>query len=64
LNVATPLLLPDNLMPYAVAAQPLVESLPFANGTAAWFERLRRLPQSMLLTSGTSSHPAARYDKR
>ncbi len=49
-------------MPYAVAAQPLVESLPFANGTAAWFERLRRLPQSMLLTSGTSSHPAARYD--
>lgn len=49
-------------MHFAVAAQPLVESLPFTTDTATWFAQLRHLPQAMLLTSGTSSHPAARFD--
>ena len=49
-------------MPFAVAANPLVESLPFAVSATDLYARVQMLPQPMLLTSGTSIHPAARFD--
>ncbi len=49
-------------MPFAVAANPLVEPLPFTGSAAAWYERVQHLPQPMLLTSGSSKHAAARFD--
>lgn len=49
-------------MPFALAAHPLVESLPFAASATALYERVQMLPQPMLLASGTSTHPAARFD--
>ena len=49
-------------MSFAVAANPLVESLPFTGSAAALYERVQLLPQPMLLTSGSSAHAAARFD--
>ena len=49
-------------MPSVVIADPVVEALPYAVTLAEWHARVRDLPQVMLLGSGTSPHPAARYD--
>lgn len=49
-------------MSFAVAANPLVEDIDYSIPMENWFARLRNLPQAMLLSSGTSSHPAARFD--
>lgn len=46
----------------ALAAHPVVEPLPYNLTTPEWFARVRHLPQPMLLSSGTSLHPAARFD--
>ncbi len=49
-------------MSLALAAQPVIEALPYAVTAGEWFARMRHLPQPMLLGSGTSPHPAARFD--
>ncbi|MES2603573.1 MAG: aminodeoxychorismate synthase component I [Pseudomonadota bacterium] len=49
-------------MSFAVATNPVVENLDYSVSLSEWFARLRSLPQSMVLSSGTSSHPAARFD--
>jgi para-aminobenzoate synthetase component 1 len=49
-------------MSFALATNPVVESLDYSVATTEWFARLRALPQPMLLSSGSSAHPAARFD--
>ncbi len=49
-------------MSFALAAHPVVVSLPYAVTAGEWFACVRHLPQPMLLGSGTSPHPAARFD--
>ena len=49
-------------MSFAVAAHSVIEALPYAVTAGEWFACLRHLPQPMLLGSGTSPHPAARFD--
>jgi para-aminobenzoate synthetase component I len=49
-------------MTFQVATDFIVETLPYQADLGAWFERIRHKPQPMLLSSGESSHPAARFD--
>jgi para-aminobenzoate synthetase component I len=49
-------------MTFKVATDFIVETLPYQADLGAWFERIRHKPQPMLLSSGGSTHPAARFD--
>ncbi len=49
-------------VPHAIDSDLLVESLPYHADLARWYACIRDLPQPMLLSSGQSTHPAARFD--
>jgi para-aminobenzoate synthetase component 1 len=49
-------------MSHASGGNPVLHPLPYARPASGWFENIRHLPLPVLLASGSSGHPAGRYD--